>query len=340
MEAKNKILVTGGAGYIGSHTVIELINAGYDPIVVDNFSNSSGWILQNVEKITGQKIKFYHIDCRDYKKLKEVLKIEKNIEGVIHFAAFKSVSESVSSPLKYYENNIGSLTSVLKLVKTFGIPRFVFSSSCTVYGQADELPVSETTPIKQAESPYGYTKQVGEQMITDTLENNAILLRYFNPVGAHPSGLIGELPNGKPENLLPFITQTAAGIRDKLMVFGTDYNTPDGSCVRDFIHVVDLAKAHVAALDFLKEVKLTTAFNIGTGKGNTVLEAIRLFEEVNNLMLNYEITERRLGDIEKIYADTTKASEVLGWSAELDLKDALRDSWNWECYLRKMNEVA
>lgn len=340
METKNKILVTGGAGYIGSHTIIELINAGYEPVVVDNFSNSNAWILQNVEEITGQKIKFYQIDCREYNQLKEILKIEKKIEGIIHFAAYKSVSESVASPLKYYENNLGSLTSVLKLVNTFGIPRFVFSSSCTVYGQADELPVSEKTPIKPAESPYGYTKQVGEQMILDTLKNNAVLLRYFNPVGAHPSGLIGELPNGKPENLVPFITQTATGIREKLMVFGNDYNTPDGSCVRDFIHVVDLAKAHVAALDYIKDQKPTTAFNIGTGEGNTVLEAIRLFEEVNNVKLNYEITARRPGDIEKIYADTTKADEVLGWKAGLGLREALRDSWNWECYLRKVKQVA
>lgn len=324
------IIVTGGAGFIGSHTVVELINAGYEPVIMDDFSNSKRWILDRLETITNQKITCLEVDCKDYDAMHAQLSNIGKIQGLIHFAAYKSVSESVAQPLKYYENNVMSLINVLKLIKSFEIPHFVFSSSCTVYGQSDVLPVIETAEIKKAASPYGYTKQVGEQLIGDELSSGAVILRYFNPIGAHPSGLIGELPNGTPENLVPYITQTAAGIREKLMVYGSDYNTPDGTCIRDYIHVVDLAKAHVKSLEYLKDKDVIAVFNVGTGKGNSVLEMITTFEEVNDLKLNYEITGRRPGDIEQIYSDTTKVNQELGWKAIYGIQESLRDAWNWQ----------
>ncbi|MFT7543603.1 MAG: UDP-glucose 4-epimerase [Gammaproteobacteria bacterium] len=336
MENRPKIIVTGGAGFIGSHTVVELIEAGYMPVIIDDFSNSQEWIIDCLCILAESAIMYYNVDCKNYETMHEIFMGLGDIEGIIHFAAFKSVGESVSSPLKYYNNNIGSLTTILQLVEDFSIPKLVFSSSCTVYGQADQLPVTELTPIKKAESPYGYTKQVGEQLINDTLKDGAVILRYFNPIGAHPSGLIGELPNGKPENLVPYITQTAAGIRDELQVFGNDYNTLDGTCLRDYIHVVDLARAHVKALQYLDDNCATNTFNVGTGKGNSVLEMINTFEAVNQVKLNYKIVPRREGDIEQIYADTTKANTVLKWKAQYGIKEALRDAWNWELKIQEM----
>ena len=336
MENRPKIIVTGGAGFIGSHTVVELIDAGYMPIIIDNFSNSQEWIIDRLCILTQIKIMFYSVDCKNYETMHELFSGLGDIAGVIHFAAFKSVGESVAAPLKYYNNNIISLATILQLVADFKIPKLVFSSSCTVYGQADQLPVTELTPIKAAESPYGYTKQVGEQMINDTLKEGALILRYFNPIGAHPSGLIGELPLGKPENLVPYITQTAIGIREQLQIFGDDYKTLDGTCLRDYIHVVDLAKAHVKALKYLDNNSDTETFNVGTGKGISVLEMVKTFEVVNNVKLNYKIVPRREGDIEQIYADTTKANAILKWKAQYGIKEALRDAWNWELNIKEM----
>jgi len=333
---KTKILITGGAGYIGSHTVISLLKAGYTPVIVDNFCNSQPWILKQIQDITGENIKSYELDCTNFEDLDEVFK-EEQFGGIIHFAALKAVGESVTEPLKYYKNNIGSLVNIIDLMSKYKVPNLVFSSSCTVYGEADYLPVDEQHPIKTAESPYASTKQMCEQIISDCLKSaklkSAVVLRYFNPVGAHPSGLIGELPLGTPNNLIPFITQTAAGIREELSVFGNNYNTKDGTCVRDYIHVVDLAEAHVKSLDYLGLIKPSVNLNIGTGKGSSVLETINTFERVNNLKLKYTIGNKRDGDIEKIFADTSLSEKTLGWKANRSLDDAMKDAWKWQLYL-------
>jgi UDP-glucose 4-epimerase len=331
----NKILITGGAGYIGSHTAVELVKAGLEPIILDDLSNSNEKVLDRLEEILGRKLTFYRGDCNDRSILDQIGKDHK-ISGVIHFAAFKAVGESTEQPLKYYSNNLGSLLVLLDFMKENSISDLVFSSSCTVYGQPDVLPVTESTPRKDAESPYGNTKKICEDILVDYVKSKAgirvIALRYFNPVGAHPSGKIGELPIGKPNNLVPFITQTAAGIREKLTVFGDDYDTPDGSCVRDFIHVMDLADAHVKAFTYLndKPSDFYDVFNVGTGNGNTVLEVIHTFEKINDLKLNYEIGPRRAGDVVKIWADTKKINSVVGWKPSKTLEDSMRDSWNWQ----------
>lgn len=330
-----KILITGGAGYIGSHTAVELINAGFETIILDDLSNSEEKVLDRLEEIVGKKIVFYQGDCNDAGMLDQIGN-DHQLSGVIHFAAFKAVGESTQLPLKYYRNNIGSLLVLLDFMQKKGIKNLVFSSSCTVYGQPDQLPVTETTPRKDAESPYGNTKKVCEDILVDFIKSKpamrVISLRYFNPVGAHPSGKIGELPIGTPNNLVPFVTQTAAGIREKLTVFGDDYDTQDGSCVRDFIHVMDLADAHVKALSFLENQGLDyyDVFNVGTGNGNTVLEIIETFQKVNGVTLNYQIGPRRPGDVVKIWADTQKINEVLGWYPGFTLEDSMRDSWNWQ----------
>ncbi len=337
-----KILVTGGTGFIGSHTVVELINSGYSPVIIDDFSNSNRGVLDGLKNITGRDITFYEGDCSNASLLKDIIGKEK-IEGVIHFAAFKAVGESVAEPLKYYRNNVGSLVTLLEVLIETGIENVVFSSSCTVYGQPDVIPVSENTPRKPAESPYGNTKVIGEDILRDTVRSganlNVIALRYFNPVGAHPSAEIGELPNGVPNNLVPYITQTAIGIREKLTVFGNDYDTPDGSNIRDFIHVVDLAKAHVSALNLLAKTQAPAydVFNVGTGSGNSVLEIITTFEKVNDLKLNYEIGPRRSGDVEKIYGSVDKARDVMNWGVEKTLEDSLRDAWTWEKKINSRN---
>jgi UDP-glucose 4-epimerase len=334
------ILVTGGAGYIGSHTVIELHNAGYNPIIVDNLSNSSITVLRGIKNITGKDFSFHQLDCNDKEALRAVFKDTK-IDGIIHFAAFKAVGESVQKPLEYYENNVGSLMTLIRLMKEEKVSQLIFSSSCTVYGQPDKLPVTEKSPKKVAESPYGNTKQVCEEIIEDTTISDknfrAIALRYFNPIGAHPTSEIGELPLGIPNNLVPFITQTAAGWREQLTIFGSDYDTQDGTCVRDYIHVVDLAKAHVKSLEYLNTNTGISfdIFNLGTGNGNTVLEIVNSFEKVSGVKLNYKIGERRSGDIEKVYADVTKSSEGLGWKTEKTLDESLLDSWNWQLRLKK-----
>lgn len=334
------ILVTGGLGFIGSHTCVELIGSGFNPIIIDNLSNSEIWIKERIEKIVGQDINFYQGDCRD-KKLLDQIFTDQQISGIIHFAAYKAVGESVSQPLKYYENNIGGLTAILEASQKHNCSNLVFSSSCTVYGTPDHLPVDENAKIKEAESPYGTTKIISEKIIQDLskadLGYKSVLLRYFNPIGAHESSLIGELPLGVPSNLVPFITQTAAGIRESLTVFGNDYETKDGSCLRDFIHVTDLAKAHIQALKFLLDKSDGTceSINIGTGNGNTVLELIAAFEKVTNQKLNYEIGKRRAGDVEAVYADARKSKEVLGWQAEIGLEQSLLDAWNWQKTLEK-----
>jgi len=339
-----KVIVTGGAGYIGSHVVVELLASGYLPIIIDNFANSERFIIDRLKELTGKNdISVYEFDCLDKAAFSEVLKKEGEIEGIIHFAAFKAVGESVAEPLKYYRNNLDSLLNILELMPEHGIKQLVFSSSCTVYGTAKELPVTELTPVVKAESPYGNTKKICEEILKDTVDAGVPIkvaaLRYFNPVGAHPSSLIGELPIGRPNNLVPFITQTAAGLQKELQIFGDTYSTPDGSCVRDFIHVVDLAKAHIAALGYLAKVpdeKLFDVFNIGTGKGNSVLEMVHGFEKVTGLKLKYRIVDKRAGDVEQIYADTHKANEVLGWQAHQTIEDSLRDSWNWQ---KKLAEI-
>lgn len=330
------ILVTGGAGFIGSHTVVELIAAGYSPVIVDDLRNSDPSALQGLKNILGKEVPFYREDCNNYAKMNEVVQ-RHNIQGIIHFAAFKAVGESVAEPLKYYENNIGSLLNILNVMQANKVRNLVFSSSCTVYGQADVIPVTEDTPKKKAESPYGNTKAIAEDILEDTvkagLDLGIISLRYFNPVGAHPSAEIGELPIGVPNNLVPYITQTAAGIREKLTVFGNDYDTPDGSNIRDFIHVVDLAKAHVSALSLLgkhTEGPYYNVFNIGTGQGNSVLEVIDTFEKVNNLKLNYEIGPRRPGDVVKIYGNVEKAATEMRWKAEKTLAESMEDAWRWQ----------
>jgi len=333
-----KILVTGGAGYIGSHTVVSLLEAGFEPIIVDNYCNSQAWIINQLQELTGQSIKSYELDCTDKIALEEVF-LKEDIHGVIHFAALKAVGESVTEPLKYYQNNIGSLICIIDLMNKYKVKNLVFSSSCTVYGEADFLPVTEDHPIKKAESPYGFTKQVCEKMISDSLAskklNRAVTLRYFNPIGAHPTGLIGELPLGTPNNLVPFITQTAAGIRDCLTVFGNNYNTADGTCVRDYIHVMDLAEAHVRSLQTMELNKQSYTLNIGTGKGNSVLEAIEAFEKVNNIKLNYKIGANRDGDIEQIYAETSLSESTLAWKTKRTIEDAMRDAWKWQLYIQE-----
>ena len=335
------ILVTGGLGFIGSHTVVELQQAGYEVIIVDNLSNSSIEVLDRISKITGKKPIFEQIDLREKGKVQDFFQRYTSIEGVIHFAASKAVGESVEKPLLYYENNIASLIYILQELQKKEKISFIFSSSCTVYGQADELPISENAPFKQAESPYGNTKQINEEIIRDTCHISAnikaISLRYFNPIGAHSSALIGELPNGVPQNLVPYITQTAIGLRESLSVYGNDYPTPDGTCIRDYIHVVDLAKAHIAALErLLKENNESNyeVFNIGTGKGSSVLEVIKAFEKVTGQALPYKIVGRRAGDVVSAYANTYKANKELLWKAELTLEDALLSAWNWEKKLR------
>jgi UDP-glucose 4-epimerase len=333
-----KILITGGAGYIGSHTAVELWNAGLEPIILDDFSNSHETVLYRLAEITGKRFAFYKGDCNQREILDQIAQ-DHQLIGVIHFAAFKAVGESTQQPLAYYKNNLGSLLVLLEFMKDKGIQNIVFSSSCTVYGQPDVLPVTEATPRKDAESPYGNTKKIGEDILLDYVKSKpgirVVALRYFNPVGAHLSAKIGELPMGTPQNLVPFITQTAAGIREKLTVFGNDYDTPDGSCVRDYIHVVDLADAHVKALGFLFEKPLDfyEVLNVGTGRGNTVLEVIHAFEKVNGIKLAYEIGPRRAGDVVKTWADTTKINQVLGWYPKYSLEDCMRDSWRWQLTL-------
>ncbi|MDA8640085.1 UDP-glucose 4-epimerase GalE [Flavobacteriaceae bacterium] len=337
-----KILVTGGLGYIGSHVVVELLNNGFEVIIIDDLSNSSLDILDRIFEISGKKTPFEKIDLKEKKSVVDFFKRHQDIDGVIHFAASKAVGESVENPLKYYENNICSLVYVMQEIKKLKSQKLIFSSSCTVYGQAEELPITEEAEIKEPESPYGSTKKVGEQIIKDSCAAedslNTISLRYFNPIGAHESALIGELPIGAPQNLVPYVTQTAVGLREKLSIFGTDYPTPDGTCIRDYIHVVDLAKAHVVAMERLLEEKNTTTyevFNIGTGKGSSVLEVVNTFEDVSGVKLNYSFTERRTGDIVSAYADTTKANTILGWKSESTLEDALYSAWEWEKSLRK-----
>ena len=337
----NKILVTGGTGYIGSHTVVELQESGYEVIVVDNLSNSSIDVLDNIEKITGIKPAFEQFDLADAEKTDEFFSRNSDIDAIIHFAASKAVGESVQKPLLYYRNNLVSLMNLLDCQLKYNVANIVFSSSCTVYGQPDVLPVTEETPRKDAESPYGNTKRVNEDILNDTIAANPVLkgiaLRYFNPIGAHPSALIGELPLGVPQNLVPFITQTAAGLRDELKVFGDDYDTVDGSAVRDYINVVDLARAHVVAIERLlgnKNKKNYEIFNLGTGNGASVLEIVNGFEKATGVKLNYKIVARRAGDIEKIWADTTFANEELGWKAEKGLEETLLSAWNWEKRVR------
>lgn len=337
-----KILVTGGLGFIGSHTVVELQNKGFEVIIIDNLSNAGIEVLEGITAITGKAPLFEKMDLRDKERVSEFFNKHDDIEGVIHFAASKAVGESVEKPLLYYENNINTLVYILQELSRRDKANFIFSSSCTVYGQADELPITENAPVKPAESPYGNTKQIGEEIIRDTCKVyealNAISLRYFNPIGAHPTAHIGELPIGVPQNLVPFITQTGMGLREQLAVFGNDYPTEDGTCVRDYIHVVDLAKAHVVALERLLEKKNKTnyeVFNLGTGKGSSVLEVIESFEKVSGKKLNYRIADRRPGDVIAAYADTTRANEVLGWKAQSSLDEAMASAWKWEQKIRK-----
>ena len=335
-----KILVTGGCGYIGSHTIVDLIENGYDVISVDNNSRSNPNMFSGIEKITGKKIKNYKVDLCNYDDTFAIFLENADITGVIHFAAYKSVEESVKNPLLYFENNINSLVNLLKCVQEFKTPNFVFSSSCTVYGNADEMPVTESTPLMPAESPYGMTKQIGEQIVNEFSKSTglrSILLRYFNPAGAHPSTSIGEMPLGKPQNLVPAITQTAIGRIPKLFVHGTDYATRDGSCIRDYIHVCDLANAHSLALKYLEEKKnknLCEIFNLGSGNGVSVLEAIQAFEKVSNVKLNYETGPRRAGDIEAIYANNDLAKNTLGWNPKYSLEDIMSTAWKWEQFLK------
>jgi len=337
-----KILVSGAAGYIGSHTVISLLENGYEVVGFDNFYNSSPKAVQRVKEISGKDFPFYEADMLDKEALHRIFKAHPDIYAVIHFAGLKAVGESVQKPLLYYRNNILSLITLLECMQEFATKALVFSSSCTVYGQPDVLPVSEDAPILPATSPYGNTKQINEEIIRDTIlsgaDFRATLLRYFNPIGAHPSALIGEEPNGVPQNLIPYLTQTAAGIREVLSVFGTDYNTPDGSCIRDYINVVDLAKAHIAALDRMlqaKEAPQLDMFNIGTGKGVSVIELIEKFETATGVKVPHRYVDRREGDIEAIWAEARKSNEVLGWHAEKSLEETLRSAWDWQCALAK-----
>ena len=335
-----KILVTGGCGFIGSHTIVDLLENGYDVISIDDNSRSSAFSINGIEKITGKKVKNYKVDLKNFDETQAVFQENTDIAGVIHFAAYKAVGESVAAPLLYFENNLFSLINLLKCVEEFSIPHFVFSSSCTVYGNPDSIPVTEAFPIKKAESPYGATKQMGEEMLTDYTKNgacDAILLRYFNPVGAHPSAILGELPIGKPQNLVPAITQTAIGKLPKMKVFGNDYDTRDGSCIRDYIHVCDIAHAHTLAIQYLENAKNEgpcDIFNLGTGLGVTVLEAIQTFEEVSGVKLNYEIAPRRSGDVIAIYANNDKAVNKLGWNIKYGIKEMMKTAWEWELKLK------
>ena len=338
-----RILVTGGTGYIGSHTVVELMQQGYEVVIVDNLSNSDKNVLEGITAITGKAPAFEQVDCNDAQALEQVFARYTDIEAVIHFAASKAVNESVEQPLKYYRNNLLSLITLLEQMKAHGVHHVVFSSSCTVYGQpsAEHLPVDETAPIQIALSPYGNTKQINEEILRDQAYADASLhatiLRYFNPVGAHPSAMIGELPNGVPQNLLPFVTQTAAGLRQQLKVYGNDYNTPDGSCIRDYIYVVDLAKAHVKAVERMLAglpEEQVEVFNLGTGRGLSVLELVNTFIEVNGVDVPYEIVGRREGDIEQVWAKPDKANDVLGWSADTPIEDVLKSAWQWEKKIR------
>lgn len=338
---KKKILVTGGTGYIGSHTTVELIEEGFEPIIIDNLYNSEAVVVDRIQKITGVKPHLEIFDLCDQEKLDRFIQKNNDISAVIHFAAYKAVGESVNKPLEYYRNNLLSLINLLNIMKHHGIPSLVFSSSCTVYGQPEKLPVTEDAPLQPATSPYGNTKQIGESIIRDTTVSDknikAISLRYFNPIGAHPSALIGELPRGIPENLVPFLTQTGYGIREELKVFGNDYNTPDGSCIRDYLHVVDLAKAHVIAIKRLIDGKSKTnyeVFNLGTGKGVSVLEAIKSFERVSGIKLKYKIVGRRAGDIEKIWANPSYANKELDWKTLSSLDEAMKTAWDWEKMFR------
>lgn len=341
----SRILVTGGTGYIGSHTAVELMQQGYDVTIVDNLSNSSIDVLDGIAEIVGRKPEFANVDCGNFMDLDQVFKQYSDIEGVIHFAASKAVGESVEKPLLYYRNNLGSLVTLLEVMRLHGVKNLVFSSSCTVYGQPDaqHLPVDETAPIQKALSPYGNTKQINEEIICDEAHAdkslNATILRYFNPIGAHPSALIGELPNGVPQNLLPFITQTAAGLRPELKVFGNDYNTPDGSCIRDYIYVVDLAKAHVKAIDRMlnaKDRQQVEVFNLGTGTGLSVLTLINEFEAATGVKIPYTIVGRREGDIEQVWAAPEKANKILGWKADTPIRDVLASAWKWEKHIRNI----
>ncbi len=334
MRTKKKILLTGGAGYIGAHTAVELIQQGFDVVLIDDFSKSDNSLLNGIEKITGKRINFVEGDCKDTKFLDQLFGKEK-FESVIHFAAYKSVGESVHEPLSYYNNNLNSMTALLGAMQKFSVNEFIFSSSCTVYGQPDIIPVDESALFKKAESPYGATKQMCERILEDVTATNknlkAISLRYFNPIGAHPSASIGEVPIGVPNNLVPYVTQTAIGLREKLVVFGDDYQTPDGSCVRDYIHVVDLAQAHVVAVEKINLMQSNNeAFNLGTGEGVTVLGLVKKFIEVTGVKLNYQIGSRRAGDVEKTYANPAKAKKLLGWQTKLSLEESLRDAWRWE----------
>lgn len=329
-----KILVTGGAGYIGSHTVVELIQSGYEPVIVDNFSASDSTLLEGIKKITGKSINFHEGDCRDKEFLSTLFNAQGPIQSVMHFAAFKSVGESVQKPLEYHENNIMSLIALLDVMRSFGVKDFIFSSSCTVYGQPDTIPVDEKAPFKRAESPYGATKQICERILEDVQSWYRIVsLRYFNPIGAHPSSFIGEMPLGTPNNLVPFITQAAARIRENLTVFGNDYNTPDGYNIRDFIHIVDLAKAHVKALEYLEQNSSSTlydAFNLGTGIGASVREVIDAFVRATGVQVPHVVGPRRQGDVEKVFADPKKANRELKWKPIFTLEEALLHAWQWQ----------
>jgi UDP-glucose 4-epimerase len=338
------ILVTGGCGYIGSHTLVDLLENGFDVISIDDLSRSSEYALAGIEKITGKKVKNYKVDLKNFDETLAVFQENDSIAGIIHFAAYKAVGESVEESLLYYENNLFSLINLLKCAAEFDVPHFVFSSSCTVYGSPASIPVTESTPMQPAESPYGATKQMGETIVRDMFSNNggaAILLRYFNPVGAHPSALIGETPLGKPQNLVPAITQTAIGKLPTMKVFGNDYPTRDGSCIRDYIHVCDIAHAHTLALQYLQANKYTEnceVFNLGTGNGITVLEAIRTFEEVSGRSLAYSMAARRPGDVMAIYANNEKAVQQLGWSIRYNLQEMMRTAWNWELAIKETEE--
>ncbi len=342
---KHTILVTGGTGFIGSHTTVELQNAGYEVVIVDNLSNSQASVVDGIEKITGVRPAFEQVDCCDKDAMENVFRKYPKIDGIIHFAASKAVGESVEKPLLYYRNNFVSLINLLELMPQYDVKGIIFSSSCTVYGQPDPeyLPVREDAPIKPAESPYGNTKQVNEEIIRDTINSGspikAILLRYFNPIGSHPSAIIGEMPNGVPMNLIPYVTQTAMGIRKELKVFGNDYDTPDGTCIRDYIYVVDLAKAHVKAMERVLDTDNASleVFNVGTGRGVSTKEIVDAFERATGVKLNWTFAPRRAGDIEKVWADPKKANEVLGWKAETNLDDTLRSAWNWQKRLRELN---
>ncbi len=340
-----KILVTGGCGYIGSHTIIDLLENGYSVISIDDNSRSTSYAVNGIEQITGKKIKNYKVDLKNFDETRAVFQENEDITGIIHFAAYKAVGESVAEPLRYYENNMFGLINLLKCIQEFDIPYFVFSSSCTVYGNPDSIPVTELSPTKKAESPYGATKQMGEEILRDFTKidgiRSAILLRYFNPVGAHPSGLIGEVPVGKPQNLVPAITQTAIGKLPKMLVHGNDYPTRDGSCVRDYIHVSDIANAHTLALQYLinnENQSPCDVFNLGTGNGISVLEAIHTFEEVSGVKLNYEIGPRRPGDVIAIYANNDEAVNRLGWKIKYGIRDMMKTAWDWELKIKEAEE--